>query len=334
MKKRILVTGASGFIGMHVVEKFLKEGYEVVGIDNFNPYYNVELKRARSNYLKIKYGIELLEIDLLNLNSTDRSEIRGAFDYVLHLAAQPGVRYSVTNPRSYVRNNLQVFLEVLEFCRNQKKCGLIYASSSSVYGDSAQVPFTELSATDHPVSLYAATKKSNELMAHSYTSLYGIPTIGLRFFTVYGPWGRPDMAVYSFTKKIHRGEPIEVYSDGQLQRDFTYVDDVCLGILGLIENAEFTHNNPYPATPRRIPFSIFNIGNNSPRTVLDLIKAIELSLGIKANIVFKDKHPGDVTKTCADAAALKAYANFSPDTTLEEGIGRFVEWYITEGTDF
>jgi len=325
------VTGAAGFIGFHLCRRLLARGDTVVGIDNLNDYYDVSLKEARLNQLETSKNFRFLRLDL-----ADRESIEGLFARerprrVVNLAAQAGVRYSLQNPHAYVSSNLVGFLNVLEGCRNTNVEHLVYASSSSVYGANTRMPFSVHDNVDHPVSLYAASKKANELMAHSYSHLYGLPVTGLRFFTVYGPWGRPDMAVFLFTRAILAGEPIDVFNNGDMKRDFTYIDDIVEGVvrvLDLIPQSEPTWDGarPDPATSRA-PYRLYNIGNSSPVPLLDLIAALEKQLGKSARKRFLPMQLGDVPETYADVTALSEATGFSPSTTIETGIAQFVEWY-------
>jgi len=328
---KILITGAAGFIGYHVSKNLLKEGHQIIGLDNLNSYYSAELKTARLGDLGVSYkGFESNEIKSINeydylfnpFDLDDRSAIENLFidhkfDVVIHLAAQAGVRYSLKNPHSYIDSNISGFLNVLEGCRHQGVNHLIYASSSSVYGDNKEVPFKTSQQLDKPVSLYAATKKANELMAYTYSHLYGIPSTGLRFFTVYGPWGRPDMAYYKFAERITSGKPIDVYNNGDMYRDFTYIDDIAESIFRLL--------NKKPAG--KPPNQLFNIGLGSPVKLLDFIEILENHLGIKAKKNYLPMQPGDVTRTWADTTELQKVTGYKPRISLEEGIGRFVEWY-------
>jgi UDP-glucuronate 4-epimerase len=311
--RKILVTGAAGFIGFHLSKRLLEEGNEVVGYDNMNDYYDVSLKKSRLDML-------------INKVFTDH-----AFDTVINLAAQAGVRYSLTNPRAYIDSNIVGFMNILEASRHNNVGHLIYASSSSVYGANTKMPFSIHQNVDHPLSLYAATKKSNELMAHTYSHLYGLPTTGLRFFTVYGPWGRPDMALFLFTKAILAGEPIKVFNNGEMKRDFTYVNDIIEGIYRLINrkpepNPLWTGENPDPGTSYA-PFKIYNIGNNQPVELLKFISVLEDKLGKEAKKEFLPLQAGDVPATYADVDDLMNDVGFKPKTSIEEGIGEFVQWY-------
>jgi Nucleoside-diphosphate-sugar epimerases len=327
----ILVTGAAGFIGFHLSARLLKEGKRVVGLDNFNDYYDVQLKRDRWAQLITSPSFKGAEQDLADYEGLlDLIRTEGVTT-IVHLAAQAGVRYSLTNPFAYLETNLQGFGHVLEASRQAGIKHLVYASSSSVYGANVSMPFSVSDNVDHPVSLYAATKKSNELMAHAYSHLYNLPTTGLRFFTVYGPWGRPDMAYFSFTQKIMAGEPIQVFNEGKMQRDFTYIDDIVEGIYRLLDrapqpNPEWDRVQPDPGTSYA-PYKVYNIGNNKPVELMSFINTIEDKLGRKAVMEFKPMQPGDVTATYADVDGLMADVDFRPETTIEEGIGRFAEWY-------
>jgi len=327
---KILVTGAAGFIGAHVGRALLDRGDEVVGFDNLNDYYDPTLKEARVARLEGQDGFELVRGDL-----ADRSALDAAFDRspdrVVHLAAQAGVRYSLTNPHAYVDSNVTGTLNVLEGCRHRGTDHLVYASSSSVYGANTTMPFSVHDNVDHPVSLYAATKKANELMAHTYSHLYGIPTTGLRFFTVYGPWGRPDMALFLFTKAILEGRPIDVFNEGRMRRDFTYIDDIVTGVVRVLDNvaspnASWSGDSPDPPTSKA-PYRLYNIGNHSPVELMAFIGAIEEALGRKAQLNLLPMQPGDVAATYADVDDLVRDVGFSPTTPIDVGIGRFVEWY-------
>ncbi|MDP2088346.1 MAG: NAD-dependent epimerase [Flavobacteriaceae bacterium] len=341
---KVLVTGAAGFIGFHLATLLAKSGYEVVGIDNINDYYDPNLKLARLQELEINTSAipyntpQIGKITFLKLDLTDAENIKKLFtahqfDYVIHLAAQAGVRYSLQNPQAYIDSNITGFLNILEACRIHPVKHLIFASSSSVYGLSKDIPFQEDNCTDHPLAMYAASKKANEMMAHSYAHLYDIPCTGLRFFTVYGPWGRPDMALYIFTKAIIENKEFEVFNYGNMSRDFTYVDDIVESIKRLIPLAP-TKNNPgfnpkKPITSKSTaPYQLFNIGNNSPIILLDFIKAIENALGKKGKKVMKPMQPGDVSATYANVESLNNYINFKPNTPIEEGIKAFVDQYL------
>ena len=328
---KILVTGAAGFIGMHVCERLLARGDEVVGIDNLNDYYDVSLKEARLARLTPNAGFHFHKLDI-----ADRSGMAALFaqekpQRVVHLAAQAGVRYSLKNPHAYVDSNLVGFVNMLEGCRNSRVEHLVYASSSSVYGGNTKLPFSEHDNVDHPVSLYAATKKANELMAHTYSHLYGLPATGLRFFTVYGPWGRPDMSPMLFAKAILEGQPIDVFNHGKMQRDFTYIDDIVEGVVRVLDkppvaNPGFDKCNPDPASSWA-PYRLFNIGNHQPVELMTYIETLEKALGKIAQKNFLPLQEGDVLATHADTEALRSWSGFAPATTLDEGIGRFVQWY-------
>ena len=325
MRKKILITGAAGFIGYHVSQKLAASDAIIVGIDNLNDYYDVTLKKDRLARLSAYDNFTFIKMDLQDKLELDQLFEKERFDYVINLAAQAGVRYSIENPYAYIESNIVGFLNVLEACRHYPVKHLLYASSSSVYGGSKTVPFSVEQMVDHPVSLYAATKKSNELMAHTYSHLYNLPTTGLRFFTVYGPWGRPDMAYFSFTKAIQKGEAIKVFNNGEMERDFTYIDDIVEGIsqlIGYIPNGKDTTD-----TSSAAPYSIYNIGNNAPVSLESFIGFIEDKLEKKAEKIYMDMQPGDVPRTFADVSKLQEDIGFSPDTSLEVGIGKFVEWY-------
>jgi UDP-glucuronate 4-epimerase len=328
---KVLVTGAAGFIGMHTAQRLLARGDEVVGVDNVNDYYEVQLKLDRLRQLEGKRGFAFVKLDLADRPACAELFAKGRFDRVVHLAAQPGVRYSLTNPQAYVDSNLVGFANVLEGCRHNGIEHLVYASSSSVYGANTRMPFSEHDNVDHPVSLYAATKKANELMAHTYSHLYGLPTTGLRFFTVYGPWGRPDMSPSLFVGAILRGEPIKVFNEGKMQRDFTYIDDIVEGVVRVLDKLpegipDFDHAHPDPAASHA-PYRIYNIGNHEPVELMTFIETIEKAVGKKAEKTLLPMQPGDVHATYADIDALRAAVGFAPSTPLAVGIGRFVEWY-------
>jgi len=328
----ILVTGAAGFIGYHVAERLLGEGKSVVGIDNLNDYYDVSLKEARLERLGKHRGFRFQKLDVADTAGMRELFATAGITRVIHLAAQAGVRYSLQNPYAYTEGNIHGFLNILEGCRHNAIEHLVYASSSSVYGANERQPFSEHDNVDHPVSLYAASKKANELMAHSYSHLYRIPTTGLRFFTVYGPWGRPDMALFKFTKGILAGEPIPVFNEGRMIRDFTYIDDIVEGVVRVLDhvpagNPDWSGADPDPATSKA-PYRIFNIGNNSPVQLMDCIAALEKYLGRKAQLDLLPMQPGDVPSTMADVSELESAVGFRPRTTIEEGIARFVEWYL------
>jgi UDP-glucuronate 4-epimerase len=328
---KVLVTGAAGFIGMHVVQRLAARGDQVVGIDNLNSYYEPALKAARLEQLKSLPDFRFERLDIVDKPALDALFEGEKFDAVVHLAAQAGVRYSIDNPLAYGDSNLAGFLNVLEACRHHPVRHLVYASSSSVYGGNAKMPFSEADSVDHPVSLYAATKKANELMAHTYRHLYGIPTTGLRFFTVYGPWGRPDMAYFSFTRDILDGKPIAVFNDGQMMRDFTYIDDIVDGVVAVLDkpatpDAAFDALAPHPGRSRA-PDRVFNIGNQDPVRLGAFIETIERALGVEAIKTFKPMQPGDVVATHADVSALREWTGVSPRTSLTVGIGRFADWF-------
>ena len=328
---KILVTGAAGFIGMHVAQRLLERGDEAVGVDNLNDYYDVGLKEARLARLAPRPGFRFVRLDLAERGAVEQLFAAERFDRVVHLAAQPGVRYSLKNPHAYVESNVLGFLNVLEGCRHNGVAHLVYASSSSVYGGNVRMPFSEHDNVDHPVSLYAATKKSNELMAHTYSHLYGLPTTGLRFFTVYGPWGRPDMAYFSFTNAILAGRPIEIFNHGDMKRDFTYIDDIVEGVLRVLDRTAepdpgFDAAAPDPARSHA-PYRIYNIGNNRPVALMSFIETLERALGRTAEKRFLPMQDGDVPATYADIDALQCDAGFVPHTGIEEGIARFVTWY-------
>lgn len=328
---KILVTGAAGFIGFHYVQRLCAAGYAVLGIDNLNDYYDPALKTARLEVLSGLEGFSFQELDL-----ADREAMAQCFethkpDVVVNLAAQAGVRYSLENPYSYIDSNVVGFTNVLEGCRHNGVKHLIFASSSSVYGANTKVPFAEADRVDHPVSLYAATKRSNEMLAHSYAHLYRLPCTGLRFFTVYGPWGRPDMAYYKFTKAIYEGQEIEVYNNGDMQRDFTYVDDIVESMVRLVEripepNPDWKPHNPDPASSDA-PYRLYNIGNNQPEKLMDFIGTLEDEIGIKAKTKMLPMQPGDVYATYADTQNLERDIGFKPSTPLKEGLRKFVDWY-------
>ncbi len=328
---RILVTGAAGFIGYHLSRRLLDRGDAVVGLDNLNEYYDVSLKEARLARLAASEAFELARIDLADRSAMEALFAKGRFDAIVNLAAQAGVRYSLENPHAYVDSNVVGFLNILEGARHSGAGHLVFASTSSVYGINTGLPFDERQNTDHPVALYAATKKANEAMAHAYAHLFGIPCTGLRFFTVYGPWGRPDMALFRFTKGILAGEPIPVFNEGKMIRDFTYVDDIVEGVVRVIDrpaapDPNWDGNDPDPATSSA-PWRIFNIGNHQRVELMTYIHALEDALGRKAKLDLLPMQPGDVRATEADTAALEAATGFRPSTPVEEGIRRFVAWY-------
>ena len=327
----ILVTGAAGFIGYHVSRALLARGDTVTGFDNLNDYYDVGLKRARLEQLRLFGGFTFVKGSLEDAAAVGALFSGRPFDRVIHLAAQAGVRYSLTHPGAYVQSNLVGFMNILEACRHAKTPHLAYASSSSVYGLNTRQPFSVHDNVDHPISLYAATKKANELMAHSYAHLYGLPTTGLRFFTVYGPWGRPDMALFLFTKAILAGQPIEVFNHGKMRRDFTYIDDIVQGVVRTADriatpNPAWDAAAPDPGTSPA-PYRVYNIGNHTPVELDRFIAAIEENLGRKAIRHYLPMQPGDVPATCADVEDLERDVGFAPATPLETGIARFIEWY-------
>ncbi|MBK9217639.1 MAG: NAD-dependent epimerase [Uliginosibacterium sp.] len=328
---KILITGAAGFIGMHTALVLLARGDEVVGIDNLNDYYDPQIKRDRLARLSAFPNFRFIEMDIADRPGIERVFAAERFDKVVNLAAQAGVRYSIQNPHAYVDANIVGFVNILEGCRHSGVKHLVYASSSSVYGGNEKMPFSESDSVDHPVSLYAATKKANELMAHTYSHLYGLPTTGLRFFTVYGPWGRPDMALFLFTKAILAGEPIKVFNYGKMQRDFTYVDDIVEGVVRTLDrpaepDASFDPQAPNPGTSRA-PYRVFNIGNQGPVELMAFIEAIEEALGITAQKDLLPIQPGDVPATFSDVSALSAWTGFTPGTPIKEGVAKFVAWY-------
>ena len=322
---KVLVTGAAGFIGMHTAQRLLQRGDEVLGLDNLNDYYSVALKRARLVQLELSENFRFVECDVADAESLNRLFRTERPDRVIHLAAQAGVRYSLTNPQAYIQSNLVGFANIIEECRKYPVAHLVYSSSSSVYGDSTKPAFHEDDNVDHPISLYAATKKANELMAHAYSHLYGIATTGLRFFTVYGPWGRPDMSPMLFADAILAGRPIDVFNQGQMTRDFTYVDDIVEGVVRLLDKPA----TPFAPSISTAPFRIFNIGNSQPTPLLEYITTLEHALGKKAKLNLMPRQAGDVLTTSADTAALEAWVGFKPSTPLTTGIQAFADWYRT-----
>ncbi|HVR39380.1 MAG TPA: NAD-dependent epimerase [Thermoanaerobaculia bacterium] len=325
------VTGAAGFIGYHACRALLERGDSVLGIDNFTPYYDPALKRKRIELLSKYEHFEFLEIDIAERKVVESLFARHRPSRVLHLAAQPGVRYSLVNPYAYIEANIDGFMNVLEGCRHNGCEHLAFASSSSVYGANSHQPFSEHDNVDHPVSLYAATKKANELMAHTYAHLYRLPVTGLRFFTVYGPWGRPDMAIFLFTRDILAGKPIQVFNNGNMIRDFTYIDDIVEGVVRVLDHPaepdpSWNSDTPDPARSRA-PYRVYNIGNSDPVPLMDCIALLEECLGKKAQIDFHPMQPGDVLSTMADVSELERAVGFRPRTSLAEGISRFVAWY-------
>jgi UDP-glucuronate 4-epimerase len=329
---KLLVTGAAGFIGFHTAKLLLERGDEVVGLDNLNAYYDPALKHSRLEILQDYEAFEFVKADLADREAMDAVFRTGNFQRVVHLGAQAGVRYSIENPDAYVHSNLVGFLQTIEGCRNHGIEHLVYASTSSVYGANTHLPFSERQGVDHPLTLYAATKRSNELMAHSYASLYGLPTTGLRFFTVYGPWGRPDMALFLFTKNILAGLPIDVFNDGHHQRDFTYVEDIVKGVAAAVDHIaapdpSWDSDRPNPSTSSA-PYRIYNVGNQTPVELLRYIEVLEKCLGKKAQKNFLPQQQGDLPNTWADVEALASDVGYRPSTELETGVKRFVEWYL------
>lgn len=328
---KFLVTGAAGFIGARVALLLCQQGHQVIGVDNLNDYYDVSLKHARLANINSESAFTFIEMDLADRDAVANLFAEQKFDRVIHLAAQAGVRYSIDNPMAYADSNLVGFLTILEGCRQTKVKHLVYASSSSVYGLNNKTPFSTQDSVDHPISLYAASKKSNELMAHTYSHLYGVPTTGLRFFTVYGPWGRPDMALFKFTKKIVAGETIDVYNNGDMLRDFTYIDDIVEGVLRIQDvipaaNPDWKVETGSPATSSA-PYRVYNIGHGSPVRLMDFIEALETSLGIEAKKNFMPMQPGDVYATYADTEDLFAATAYTPKVKVQDGVQKFVEWY-------
>jgi UDP-glucuronate 4-epimerase len=328
---KVLITGAAGFIGFHLARRLLIDGCQVVGIDNINPYYDVALKEARLQKLQDKSNFMFMEMDLTNRKQLGRLFAQQAFDVVVNMAAQAGVRYSIENPYAYVDSNLVGFVNLLECCRHNQVGHFVFASSSSVYGANTAMPFSVHHNVDHPVSLYAATKKANELMAHTYSHLYRLPSTGLRFFTVYGPWGRPDMALFLFTRAILEDQPLKVFNHGKMQRDFTYIDDIIEGVARVLgrlpqANPDWSGSAPDPGTSSA-PYKIYNIGNNNPVELIKFIEVIEAALGKQAQKKFMDLQPGDVVATYADVDDLMQDVGFKPATPIEIGVKRFVEWF-------
>ena len=328
---KILVTGAAGFIGMHTAEVLLARGDEVVGIDNLNDYYDPTLKQARLARLAPNRNFRFVRLDVADRPGMEALFADEKFERVIHLAAQAGVRYSLENPHAYVDSNLVGFMNILEGCRHNRVMHLVYASSSSVYGGNTLMPFSEHHSVDHPISMYAATKKANELMAHTYSHLFGLPTTGLRFFTVYGPWGRPDMALFLFTKAILEGRPIDVFNHGRMRRDFTYIDDIVQGVVRTMDHVaegdpEFDPDQPDPGRSKA-PFRVFNIGNHNPVELMAFIEAIEEALGQTAEKNFLPMQDGDVPATYADTAELRQWTDFQPATPVKQGVARFIDWY-------
>lgn len=328
---RVMVTGAAGFIGSTLSKKLLEKNYEVTGVDNLNDYYDVNLKKSRLKNLEEYKAFKYEYLDISSREDMKKLFSENSFDYVINLAAQAGVRYSIEHPESYVDTNLVGFGNILEGCRHSNVKHLVYASSSSVYGLNENMPFSVHDNVDHPISLYAASKKANELMAHTYSYLYDLPTTGLRFFTVYGPWGRPDMALFLFTKAILEGKPIKVFNNGEMKRDFTYIDDIVEGVFRVMENIpepdpKWSGKNPDPSTGR-VPYKIFNIGNNNTIGLMEFIEAIEDELGMKAIKEFLPLQPGDVPATWADVEDLTITTGFKPNTPVKEGVKNFISWY-------
>ncbi|MDB9541466.1 NAD-dependent epimerase [Anabaenopsis tanganyikae CS-531] len=328
---KILVTGAAGFIGFHLSQRLLNRGDEVIGLDNLNNYYDVSLKQARLAQLQSEQLFTFTQLDLADQEGINNLFTTHQFDVVVNLAAQAGVRYSLQNPHAYINSNILGFTNILEGCRHSQVKHLVFASSSSVYGANTKIPFSVHDNVDHPISLYAASKKANELMAHTYSHLYGLPTTGLRFFTVYGPWGRPDMAYFLFTKAILSGQPIDVFNYGKMKRDFTYIDDIIEGVVRVIDtipqgNPHWSGDKPDPGTSKA-PYKIYNIGNNNPVELLHFIEVIENCLGMKAQKNMLPLQPGDVTMTYADVDDLIADVGFKPATPIDVGIRRFIDWY-------
>lgn len=344
---KILVTGAAGFIGYHLVNQLIKNEFEVVGLDSINDYYHTSLKydrlfEAGISEESIEYniptfstkmaGYSFIQLKMEDKDNLEKLFLNQQFDFVVNLAAQAGVRYSITNPSAYIESNIVGFANLLECCRHNNIKHFVYASSSSVYGLNEAIPFSTNHSVDHPISLYAATKKSNELMAHVYSHLYGLPTTGLRFFTVYGPWGRPDMAMFLFTKAIIEGKPIQVFNNGEMERDFTYIDDIVDGVIRVVNNPatgnkEWTGVTPEPSSSKA-PYQLYNIGNSAPVKLTKFIEAIENKLGKKGEKIMMPMQPGDVFKTYADVIALQSNLGYHPNTSIEKGVGNFIDWYI------
>ena len=338
MSKRVLITGAAGFIGFHTAKRLIKEGHEVIGIDNLNNYYDVKLKQSRIQNIEKSKNNQIKKWRFIKCDLLEKIKLSQIFDnykpeYVINLAAQAGVRYSIDKPNEYINSNILGFMNLIECCRYSEVKHLIYASSSSVYGGNKNIPFKEDQGVNHPVSLYAATKRSNELMAHTYSHLYNLPTTGLRFFTVYGPWGRPDMAYYLFTSKILNRESIKIFNHGKMLRDFTYIDDVTIVISKILNkipesNNKFNFSDPAPSKSWA-PFKIFNVGNSNPIKLLQLIEIIEKKLGIKAKKEFVKMQLGDVEATFSDLRLIDEWVDFKPKTTIEEGLEKFIKWFLS-----
>lgn len=327
----VLLTGAAGFIGSHVALRLIARGDRIIGFDNLNDYYEVSIKEARLARLTPHAEFEFIKASVEDKAAVDQAFSRHKPTHVIHLAAQAGVRYSLENPYAYIDSNITGTLNILEACRHQGVEHLTYASSSSVYGGNERMPFSEAHSVDHPVSLYAATKKANELMAHTYSHLFGVPTTGLRFFTVYGPWGRPDMALFLFTRAILKGEPIRLFNNGQMTRDFTYIEDIVEGVIRVNDRTaapdpQFDPLNPDPGISCA-PYRVFNIGNSQPTPLMDYVSALEEALGIEAQKHFMPMQDGDIPATAADTSRLEAFTGFKPNTSVREGVRRFVEWY-------
>ncbi len=330
---KVLVTGAAGFIGFHVAKTLVERGDEVVGIDNLNDYYDVNLKLARLKQLESHDNFRFIKLELANRGDMEKLFRDEQFDRVIHLGAQAGVRYSIENPNAYIDANVVGFGNILEGCRHNEVEHLVYASTSSVYGANETMPFSERHSTDHPLSFYAATKRANELMAHSYSHLYGLPATGLRFFTVYGPWGRPDMALFKFTKAIIAGEPIQIYNHGKHKRDFTYIDDIVEGVVRSLDKKAEPNTDWDPEQPdigtSKAPWRTFNIGNNRSVELMDYISCLEKALSKEANKEFLPLQPGDVANTYADSNDLYEHVGYKPDTPIEVGVKKFVDWYTS-----
>jgi len=328
---KVLVTGAAGFIGMHTSERLLARGDTVVGLDNLNDYYDPQIKLDRLARIEPHENFRFVKMDVADRAGMEKLFAEEQFDKVIHLAAQAGVRYSLENPHAYIDSNIVGFTNILEGCRHSKVKHLVYASSSSVYGGNTKMPFSEHDSVDHPISMYAATKKANELMAHTYSHLFGVPTTGLRFFTVYGPWGRPDMALFMFTKAMIEGKAINVFNHGKMQRDFTYVDDIVEGVIRVTDRdaAADPDYDPVKADPARssAPYRVFNIGNQGPVELMGFVNAIEKALGVTAEKNLMPMQPGDVPATFADVSELSEWTGFHPGTSIDDGVARFVKWY-------
>ena len=329
---KILVTGAAGFIGFHTAKKILESGHQVIGLDNLNDYYDVNLKKARLKILENHGEFLFYQQGVEEKNALSEIFLREKPQRVIHLAAQAGVRYSIENPNAYVQSNVVGFLNILEGCRHHETEHLVYASTSSVYGLNTSYPFSVSDNVDHPVSFYAATKKANELMAHTYSHLYGLPTTGLRFFTVYGPWGRPDMALFLFTKNMVHEKPIDVFNRGNMERDFTYIDDIVDGVMRVLMkipglDPNWSGNKPDPASSSA-PYRLYNIGSNAPLQLMDYIKAIETSLGVKAKLNLMPMQAGDIRKSHADVSHLMDDLGYSPKWNIQDGVNKFITWYM------